>query len=312
MEKLSVIGAGTMGHSIALNAAWMNQSVRLYGMDDLDIDRAWSGITTKVNVLVMNDVLSSEEGKNILSNITITSKLEEALDGTTFVIEAIPEDLGLKQKFYQKLDSICSSNVILASNTSGLSPTEIAKLTQYPERVLVTHFWNPAHLIPLVEVVKGQHTSIEAIDRAMKFLRNIKKKPILVKKDIPGFVGNRLQYALFREAQFLLEEGVASMEDIDDAVTYSIGRRLPITGPFMTADLGGLDVFHAISNYLFEDLSTANKSMKSMANLVKEKNYGVKTGKGFYQWDDNFIETIAKHREEFLIERLKVDQVNEK
>jgi 3-hydroxybutyryl-CoA dehydrogenase len=228
------------------------------------------------------------------------------------VIEGIPENLYLKQKMFQELDELCSQNVILASNTSGLSPTDIAALTSYPERTVVTHFWNPGHLIPLVEVIRGEQTSEQTVNRSLELLENLNKKPIVVQKDILGSIGNRLQYALFREAQYILEQGVASIEDIDKAVCYSIGRRLSVTGPFMTADMGGLDVFDSISAYLFPDLSNHNKSFSKIKKLVDEGNYGQKTGKGFYEWSQQQSKKMNKEREQQLIYWLKRDLEEEK
>lgn len=186
-------------------------------------------------------------------------------------------------------------------------PSLLAEGMDYPNRFVVTHFWNPGHLIPLVEVVKGEKTDNGTVQRAMQVLQHMNKKPVLLNREIPGFIGNRLQYALFREAQSLLDAGVATKEDIDAAVTYSIGRRLPITGPLMTADLGGLDVFSAISNYLFEDLSTDQKSGRVLTQLVEENKFGDKSGEGFYSWDEQFSMLKNVEREQMLIHFLKGD-----
>jgi 3-hydroxybutyryl-CoA dehydrogenase len=163
-------------------------------------------------------------------------------------------------------------------------------------------------LIPLVEVVKGEKTNLETIERSMNLMKKMKKQPILLQKEIPGFIGNRLQYALFREAQSLLDEGVATKEDIDASVIYSIGRRLPITGPLMTADMGGLDVFSSISNYLFEDLSTKRKSGMVLKRLVEQGKLGDKSGEGFYIWDEETSRKVNKEREQTLIHFLKLDR----
>lgn len=283
-EELAIIGSGTMGHSIALSASIAGFNVKIWGIDDSDIQRGKHGIDEKLNLLTTYEVVDSNEIKNIKERIYFTNSLRECVNSASFVIEGIPENLYLKQKMFQELDELCSQNVILASNTSGLSPTDIAALTSYPERTVVTHFWNPGHLIPLVEVIRGEQTSEQTVNRSLELLKNLNKKPIVVQKDILGSIGNRLQYALFREAQYILEQGVASIEDIDKAVCYSIGRRLSVTGPFMTADMGGLDVFDSISAYLFPDLSNHNKSFSKMKNLIDEGNYGQKTGKGFYEW----------------------------
>ncbi|MDN4524938.1 3-hydroxyacyl-CoA dehydrogenase family protein [Fictibacillus fluitans] len=307
VEKLTVLGCGTMGHSIALNAAWAGISVTLQGIDEQNCETGWKSLVRKLDVLVDDGLFSGTEAQQIRERITMTTSVEEAVKGATFVVEAVPEVLELKKSLFTRLDALCDEHVILASNTSGLSPTAIASEVKRPERVVVTHFWNPAHLIPLVEVVRGDKTNDKTVERSFDLLNQMKKKPIEVKKELPGFIGNRLQYALFREAQYLLETGVASKEDIDAAVTYSIGRRLPVTGPLQSADLGGLDVFSSISDYLFSDLSSAQESLPVLKELVKEEKLGEKTGEGFYQWDESFSQEIQLKREKELIRYLKED-----
>ncbi|MBG9588336.1 3-hydroxybutyryl-CoA dehydrogenase [Cytobacillus firmus] len=296
-----------MGHSIALNAAWAGLSVTMQGISDADLEQGWTNMLKKLEVMLNNGILSESEAGHIQENIKMTVSVEEAVQGATFVIEAVPENIQLKIDLFKRLDALCDPDVILASNTSGLSPTEIASETAHPERTVVTHFWNPAHLIPLVEVVRGEKTGDEAVERSFQLLKQMKKKPIEVKKEVPGFVGNRLQYALFREAQYLLEEGIASKEDIDDAVTYGIGRRLPVSGPLMTADMGGLDVFSAISDYLFQHLSNAEESLPALKKLVLEQKLGDKTGEGYYKWNEAFSKEYNQKREAELIRFLKKD-----
>lgn len=308
MEKLSIIGCGTMGHSISLAAAWAGMEVKVSGMNEEDIRRANQGLDNKLNVMTENGLFDEAEAKGIRARITLVTSLQEAVQDATFIIEAIPEVIEMKHKLYKELEQLVGENVVIASNTSGFTPTSLAAASTHPGRFIVTHFWNPGHLIPLVEVVKGKQTDQDTIDRSMTLIKLMNKQPILIHKEIPGFIGNRLQYALFREAQLLLDEGVATKEDIDAAVTYSIGRRLPITGPLMTADMGGLDVFSAISNYLFEDLSTAKKSGNVLTSLVEEGKLGDKSGEGFYTWDEATSKKINAEREQTLIHFLKLDR----
>jgi len=307
MEKLAIIGCGTMGHSIAVSAAWAGITVQMYGINELELERACSGITSKLNVLFQNGLFSQKESKQIKDRIIASTSIDKVAKNSSFIIEAIPENIDLKKDLFLYLDKICKKKVILASNTSALSPTLIASVSANPERILVTHFWNPAHLVPLVEVVRGKKTNDETVKRALELLLLMKKKPIEVKKEIPGFIANRLQFALFREAQFLLEEGVASREDIDAAVIYSIGRRLSVTGPLASADMGGLDVFSAISDYLFPNLSNAKSSLPILKNLVENNKLGIKTAKGYYTWNRSFSEEMNNSREAELIRFLKKD-----
>ncbi|EIM07160.1 putative 3-hydroxybutyryl-CoA dehydrogenase [Planococcus antarcticus DSM 14505] len=307
MEKISILGAGTMGHSIALSAAWAGQTVSVYGINEQDLENADKGLNNKLKVMADNELFTAEQAEKIRKRIRLTTLLEGAISDSTFIIEVVPEVLELKKELYSRLETLISDDVIIASNTSGFKPSLLAEEMRQPNRFLVTHFWNPGHLIPLVEVVKGEHTDEATVERALNVLKEMNKKAILLHKEIPGFIGNRLQYALFREAQALLDAGAASKEDIDAAVTYSIGRRLPVTGPLMTADMGGLDVFAAISNYLFEDLAKDQQSGETLSKLVEEKKLGDKTGEGFYSWEPDISAELNKEREQTLIHFLKTD-----
>lgn len=307
MEKISILGSGTMGHSIALSAAWSGQQVKVYGINEQDLENADRGLSNKIQVMVDNGLFDAADGRRIKNSIHFSTSLEEVVEGATFIIEVIPEVLDLKKDMYRKLESLVGPETVIASNTSGFMPSLLAADMKHPNRLVVTHFWNPGHLIPLVEVVKGERTDNETVERAMAVVASMNKKPILLNKELPGFIGNRLQYALFREAQALLDAGAATKEDIDAAVTYSIGRRLPVTGPLMTADMGGLDVFSAISNYLFSDLADDPRSGKTLTKLVEEGDLGDKSGKGFYDWEPAVSEKINAEREQTLIHFLKND-----
>ncbi len=311
MEKLAIIGSGTMGHSIALNAAWSGLNVRMYGLNQDDLTKGLEGIKNKLIVLNQHGLISLPDIEAIQSRISTSQSIDDTVAGSSFVIECIPEDLSMKQQLFNHLDKICAPDVIIATNTSGLSLSLIASSTKNPERTIVTHFWNPAHLVPLVEVLQTNKTSEDTFNRTIALLKYMYKKPIEVKREVPGLVGNRLQFALFREAQYLLEEGIASKEDIDAAVTYSIGRRLPVTGPLLSADMGGLDVFASISDYLFEDLSKSDRSYPTLTKLVAQKKFGSKTKRGYYDWNKEFSTKVNQAREKELIRHLKQDRAIE-
>jgi 3-hydroxybutyryl-CoA dehydrogenase len=307
IERLAVIGCGTMGHTIALNAAWFGIQVKMYGIDQKDVQNGLLAVKAKLKTLFEKDLIMQNQQDQILEKITGTDSLSEAVSGATFIIECIPENLALKNDLFIKLDEMCNEGVILATNTSGLSPSLIGLNLKHPQRTLATHFWNPAHLIPLVEVLRSKFTNDHTFKRAIDLLKFMNKKPIEVKKEVPGMVGNRLQFALFREAQFLLEQGIASKEDIDAAVTYGIGRRLPVTGPLLSADMGGLDVFASISDYLFKDLSNADQSSGKLRDLIAQGHFGQKNGEGYYSWNEKFTAEMNYKREEQLIQFLKDD-----
>lgn len=308
MEHLAVIGSGTMGHSIALNAAWSGLEVCMYGVGKEDVDKGLAGIRRKLEVLICHDLADQDSSERILKKIQVTSVLDEALSDATFIIECIPESISLKNSLFLSLDGKCGQEVILASNTSGLSLKEMTGGMAHPERAILTHFWNPAHLIPLVEVLRGEKTTDSVFDRTMALLKVMDKKPVEVKKEVPGLIGNRLQFALFREAQYLFQEGIASREDIDAAVTQSIGRRLSVTGPLMSADMGGLDVFSSISNYLFKNMSNADRSSPALEKLVSGGKLGDKSGEGYYVWSKEFSEKMNGAREHELIRFIKQDK----
>jgi len=279
----------------------------MYGIDQKDVQNGLLAVKAKLKTLFEKDLIMQNQQDQILEKITGTDSLSEAVSGATFIIECIPENLALKNDLFIKLDEMCNEGVILATNTSGLSPSLIGLNLKHPQRTLATHFWNPAHLIPLVEVLRSKFTNDHTFKRAIDLLKFMNKKPIEVKKEVPGMVGNRLQFALFREAQFLLEQGIASKEDIDAAVTYGIGRRLPVTGPLLSADMGGLDVFASISDYLFKDLSNADQSSGKLRDLIAQGHFGQKNGEGYYSWNEKFTAEMNYKREEQLIQFLKDD-----
>lgn len=308
MERVAIIGTGTMGHSIALCVALANEQVALYGISDEEVQRAKTGIFQKAQLLVEEGLIRSIE--QITNLIHYTLDLQEAVADKTLIIEAIPETLSLKHALYDQLEPMIADDVIIASNTSGLTPTDLSAQSTCPQRFVVTHFWNPAHLIPLVEIVPSAKTSENVVSRVEHWLKVIQKKPIIVQKEVPGFIGNRLQFALLREAQALFEAGVATKEHIDAAVTYSIGRRLPVTGPLLSADLGGLDVYESISSYLYPDLSTMTTSA-SLTERVAAGKLGVRTQKGYYDFDEQFTKDVLQSREKTLIHFLKMDRNKE-
>lgn len=307
MERISVIGSGTMGSSIAISLAWGKHPVKVYCVNNEAAENALKNIAAKLEIMVNQKAISLNRAAEIKNDIKCTTSFEDTLSDSTFIIEAITENLELKRKLFSEISEYMNEKTILASNTSGFLPSELTYEFKYPEQFAVTHFWNPAHLIPLVEIVPSEKTSTDTIERAKKLLEKINKKPIVLKKEITGFIGNRLQYAMLREAQYLLDNGYADKEEIDASVTYSIGRRYPVTGPLMTADLGGLDVFSTISNYLFKELSNADYSGETITQLVKEGNLGMKNDSGFYNWDKKSSDKINEQREKVLLEFLKND-----
>jgi len=300
IKNITVLGTGTMGHGIALLSAKAGLNVVMYGRSDASLERGFNSIKSSLDLLKGEGKLDESKCAEILSKIKGVKTIEEAAKEADFIIESLAEDLELKQKIFKQLDEICEKNVILASNTSGLSPTDIAKNVKYPERVVIAHFWNPPYLIPLVEVVPGKKTSKDTMDITMEWIEFIGKKAVKMEKECLGFIGNRLQLALLREAMYIVEQGWAKPEEVDKAIEYGHGRRLPVTGPLCSADLGGLDIFNNISSYLFKDLCNDAKPSKLLKSKVADGNLGRKSGKGFYNWSSEEIEIRQKERVEVL------------
>ncbi len=304
IKDIAVLGAGTMGHGIAELAALASLRVKLYDISDELLARALGNIEENLRAAGR----TGEEGAAAMGRITCVRSIREAAESADLVIECAPEDLGLKKGIFKELDEICRPDAILATNTSGLSPTAIAEGLDHPERVVVAHFWNPPQLIPLVEVVPGEDTFREVVDDTMKWVTALGKQPVRMNRECPGFIGNRLQLALLREALYIVEQGYADVEEVDKSITYGHGRRLPVTGPFCSADMGGLDIFHNISAYLFRDLSKASEPSELMRRMVEEGSLGMKSGKGFYEWTPGMKEKMTTLRNETLLQFLKKDK----
>jgi len=302
-----VIGVGTMGPGIAQCFAQAGITVRLYARTREGCDKGLADIRRNLEVFAEHSLLLPEEVSTVLGRITSTTDLTKACVETDFVVEAAPESLDVKKSLFRQLDKLCPPNAILASNTSGLSISTMAEATERPEKVVGAHFWNPPHLLPLVEVVRGLKTSPETLDLVNAVMILLGKRPVTVHKEVPGFVGTRLHQALIREAFHIAEQGIASLEDIDTVVKCSFGRRLAATGPFETCDLGGLDVFLAAAG-VWSDLSNKAEQPGLMVKKVANGDLGAKTGKGLYEWNQESLGKIINQRERELIRHLQNDQ----
>jgi 3-hydroxybutyryl-CoA dehydrogenase len=261
-------------------------------------------IKSNLQVLVEKDVITRKEVDEALSRIRCETSLAEAVRDADFVIEVVTEDLNLKKNLFKELDALCPKHTILATNTSSFSITEIASATTRQDKVVGTHWWNPPYLMPLVEIVKGKRTSDETVSTTKDFIAKLGKVPVIC-KDSPGFLGVRLQAALVIEAVSMLEEGLATAEDIDTAVKMTLGLRLPILGPLETVDLGGMDTFLYAYDYLYKTLGEKFKPPNLLKRKVELGELGIKTGKGFYDYKGKDIKSIIKRRDEWLIEQLK-------
>ena len=298
----AVVGAGLMGHGIAHVLAQRADSVTMYDVSREALELAEVRIQDTLESMVEYGILDQAEADGILGRISGTTDIGEAVEGAAVVVEASPEDMELKRRLFTELERLVSSEAILASNTSGMSIGEMTGHLTHQERVVGSHFFLPAQVIPLVEVSRGPCTSDETMERTVELWRSCGKRPIRIEKDVNGYVANRLQAALVREATSLVSEGVASAEDIDLAVQTSCGLRFMVSGPLEQRDLGGLDLHVALARGLWPHLSTTDGPFPYVVDMVERGELGLKSGKGFFDWGDRDPEDVRRERTTRMIE----------
>jgi 3-hydroxybutyryl-CoA dehydrogenase len=282
IERVGIIGAGTMGHGIAQVAAMAGYSVTLYDVDEPSLQRALERIRANLEKGVALGKVEPDIRDRALAALTTTTELGAAAQAADLIIEAAPEDLDLKRRIFAELDTTAPPHAILATNTSSLSVKKIAEITKRPGQVLGMHFFNPVHIMKLLELVRTEHTEDAVLETARAMGVAMGKTPIVV-KDSPGFATTRLGLTLGLEATRMLDEGVASIEDIDTAMELGYGHPM---GPFKLADLVGLDVRLAIAEYMYRETGSDRfKPSEMLRRLVAEGKLGKKTGEGFYKWD---------------------------
>jgi 3-hydroxybutyryl-CoA dehydrogenase len=285
LTRVAVVGAGLLGTAIALDFALAGRSVRLHDTDGEALQRVPSAAREALLPLVAAGRLEPEEGgERVLQRLLPCPDLSDAVHDATLVVEAVYEDLELKRGVFADLDRLAPPEAVLASNSSSLMPSLLAAATGRPDRVLGLHYWNPAHLIPLVEVIPTPATAPALVEQLCAEYRARGKCPVVVRRELPGFIGNRLQFALLREALALVESGVATAEDVDTVVRTGFGRRLPITGVLRTADLAGLDTLLAICRVLFPELDRRTAPPPLLHTLVAAGKTGARAGAGFYEY----------------------------
>lgn len=308
IRNVLIVGSGLMGHGIGQMFAQAGYHVTLNDLDDERLQRAVVGIQRNLDLFVEEGLLTPAQAASAREHMHLEVDLATAAADADLVVEATFESLEGKRAALARIGSLCPARTILASNTSGLSCNAMAPSTGRPAQFVVAHFWNPPHLIPLVEVVRGEATAQSTIDLMVAVLASIGKEPVVVQKDVLGFVGNRLQYALFREAIALVEAGVCTAEDVDTVVKTSFGRRLTTAGPLETADMNGTDLFYNISKYLLADLDASKEPNRYFSDLIAAGRTGVKVGHGFRDWPGDLANQVKERRDRELIRWLKVDQ----
>jgi 3-hydroxybutyryl-CoA dehydrogenase len=282
IKKIGVVGAGTMGNGIAQAAAQIGCDVVMRDIEDAFVDRGMKSIDKFLSKSVEKGKLDAKEKDNILGRIQGTTDMSQLKD-VDFVVEVVLEDLELKKSVFKELDELCRPEVILASNTSSMSLTEIAVATNRPDKVCGMHFFNPVPLMRLVEIIRGYSTSDETVAIATNLAKKMGKITVEVKKDSPGFIVNRIMIPHFLEAIKIVEEGIASKEDVDTAVKN--GLNYPM-GPFELMDLTGIDIAYLVSEYFYKELNKESKwvTPNLLKTMIRAGKLGRKTGAGWYDY----------------------------
>jgi 3-hydroxybutyryl-CoA dehydrogenase len=295
--KIGVVGGGLMGHGIAYLLAAAGHDVGLFE----PVAEIRASLPKRLQAIV--DLFDDDAA--LLQRIETHDQLAPAMQDAAFVFEAAPEKLLVKQKIFAELESVVARETILASNSSAIPSTEIGRDLKHRERVVGTHFWNPPHLVPLVEVIQNEKTSAATVARTMELLRGAGKVPVHVRRDIPGFVGNRLQHAMKREAIALLAAGVCDAETIDTVVKEGFGARTAVLGPMEQSDLVGLNLTLDIAEVLYRDLDATPGPHPYLRQKVEAGKLGMKTGEGMRTWTPESAEQVRQRLSRFLVEQAK-------
>jgi 3-hydroxyacyl-CoA dehydrogenase len=309
VRRVAVIGAGLMGHGIAGIFALAGFPVRLCDTSPDRLEAALRSIAEELGLLAGEGLVGRSEADAATSRIEPTTELERAVAGADVVTEAIPEVLPAKLELLERIEAAVPPTTLVASNTSTFPVTRLAERARLPGRMVVTHYFNPPHLVPLVEVHPHPAAPPEMAVAALDLMRRIGKRPVLVRKEVPGLIANRLQAAMVREAFHLLEEGVADAEDIDAAVTEGPGFRWPFLGPLAVADYGGLEVWQKVVENLVPHLGRSEVAPPAIAERVRRGDLGTKTGKGIYSYAGASVPDLVRQRDRRLVALLKLKAV---
>lgn len=295
IKKISVIGPGMMGHAIAQEFAVAGYEVMLCGRSEERLKRASDKIERSLIELTEWEIISENAIGPSLERLQTTTDLTAAGSSADLIVEAVVEELEVKHELFSKLETICPQDTIFASNTSSMLPSVLAAATRRPDRFLVAHYFNPPYLMPLVEIVRGKETSDATVDVVYNLMKSMGKSPIICQKEAPGFIANRLQLVLWREAFNIVQKGIASPQDVDLAVKNSFGRRLGMVGPFELYEyIDGYDLTLQCEKYMLPDMDTSSESYPLLLEKVEKGELGAKTGKGFYEWTPGFTEAWRK------------------
>lgn len=289
INQITVLGSGIMGHGIAQISAMAGYNVILRDIEQAFLDKAMDKIKWSINKLVEKQKINQAEAEKIINRIQPIVDLEQSLKNSNLIIEVVPEDLNLKKRVYEEIEKFATDDMIFASNTSTLPISEISAFTSRPEKFIGLHFFNPPQLMPLVEIIPGAKTEQQVTDLAMNLVKEVKKTPILCKKDVPGFIVNRIFIPLVHEAAYCLDRSGASMVEVDSASKYKMA--LPM-GIFELADYTGMDVIHKATSEMYSRDKKVIFPHPKIQQLYENKELGQKTGKGFYQYQGDNYERV--------------------
>ncbi|WP_338450367.1 3-hydroxyacyl-CoA dehydrogenase family protein [Niallia oryzisoli] len=309
MKNITIIGSGVMGSSIAQSFAVSGYNVTVNDMKEEFLFKAQRRISENLSLLVEEGKITELERQAALASLEYKADLEEAVKEADFIIEAIPEVIEMKWDLFNRLEEIMKPDAIVASNTSTFPITRLMEDAGFADRMIITHFFNPAHLVPLVEIVKHEKTKPEIVEKTIDLMNSIGKSPVLLKKEISGFIANRLQTALMREAFYLLQEGVADARDIDTAITAGPGFRWAFTGPIEIADFGGLDTWQRVFDNVAPDLNKDTGAPAIIRDLVQQGKLGTKSGEGIYPYNEGSISQKLEERDRNFIKLGKIKAV---
>ena len=305
MLTTALIGLGTMGPGIAATLSRGGIAVRVYDVQPAAMERARGLIDLASGVLDRLGVAVAEGGP---AEIMFCEDLASTVQGAGLVIENVPEKIDVKASLYRALDSLIGPEVIVASDTSGIPITTLQAFLSNPQRFVGMHWSNPPHIIPMIEVIAGESTAPATVDFIVKTIRDLKLLPVVVKKDVPGFVENRVLYALLREVVALVEDGVIDPQDIDTCVSWGIGYKLGIVGPMALLDMAGLDIYESVSSFLNQELSTRQDVAPFVTERTRAGKLGIKTGGGVYDYAADGIKALqAERAAKFVAVRLALE-----
>ena len=305
IQLTAIVGNGLMGQGIAQVLARSGKFVRLIGRNSDSLSRAMDTINTNFAAFVDRKYTTQDEADAAIARISTTTDYEAAAE-VDFVIEAVPAVRETQIEVFKRLDQICAQEVVLAS-TSGQPISLMVGQMQHPERAVAAHFIYPAQLMPLVEVCGGEKTSAEVVNWTCQVLESVGQTTALMDKEVDGFIVNRLQFAIMREAWSMWANGIASAEAIDASMRLTLGRRYSVTGPIESAELGGLDIIHMFGEFLFPALDNITAPPEAVTQLVRDGYYGLKTGKGIYDWSKRDGAALLAQRADRLFQHLSED-----